>query len=909
MTHTYVIGYFDHGNLGDEQYKETFRFIFRNFLPKGFEENVKFLDCDSILEYTFGDSDLIILGGGDILNNYFLEKINKKFKGKPNKILAISVGVPYISTVISTSLLQVIDFIFVRSKQDLGLLEEHFGVNKVRYLPDISWYLQSFPEVHFLDPCLDTNTFKILGHLSNIKKYKKIICFSVSRNIHGNGVVTNQNYDTLVKSLTNFIKYFLTFGYYIVLLPFNTNESGDHENDIITQKDILNLISKEVPNQIANILNIDFALDPKVVLQLYDFFYMTVPMRYHSALFSIYKKVPMLPLFTTRKIKNLLIDCDYPFSYEIPYDSNDLPTFIDFTKLIKISQEVLGSGQETINLLNKVNNELFGKNLKDVFEMDFISFGSQSGALVNSQLNLINLLSEKYPKEPSFRPNIIQEKVKKAYLFANDFAKSKGYPHFLLIAEPLLQDSCVKIISYILTNGVLNSVYNYGLNEKIFKTLPRPNPDTYFDVVFDEWHWVCCDYSIRKYSFGITSKLPSNPDGIFNIDYIDQVDYSGVHRSGWQYVYENIKHLHNDKSELYLDLYIDRTFLWNKEVNKFLGIVPYTKSWIGFVHHTFDTEFSEYNCYTLLDTPEFIESLKACKGLLVLSNDLKNKFRFELQKRRITVPVFALVHPTETVVPQFDYNAFVANKDKKIVGIGGWLRNIFSFYYLTLPKEFVFSYKKNNWYRSKITDQMRKVCLRARNSSNYFPNLNFSNHLGNFLLSEELNGNCDVPGNASCVPGNISCIPGNASQGSGFDKKIKNNWYRHYFTYTKQLLESTGTLEHLNNELYDELLTKNIVFVNLVDASAVNTVIECIVRCTPVIVNNCPAIIEMLGENYPLYFTDKSDYFTINTQILALLGNPEAINRANIYLKNLDKSKFDVNYFIDKLIQTVKALN
>ncbi|MCA9138732.1 MAG: hypothetical protein KDB00_18300 [Planctomycetales bacterium] len=63
----------------------------------------------------------------------------------------------------------------------------------------------------------------------------------------------------------------------------------------------------------------------------------------------------------------------------------------------------------------------------------------------------------------------------------------------------------------------------------------------------------------------------------------------------------------------------------------------------------------------------------------------------------------------------------------------------------------------------------------------------------------------------------------------------------------------------LDNMSYDELLSRNIVFLELFDSSANNTIIECIVRRTPLVVNRLPAIEEYLGADYPLFYEDISD--------------------------------------------------
>ena len=89
-------------------------------------------------------------------------------------------------------------------------------------------------------------------------------------------------------------------------------------------------------------------------------------------------------------------------------------------------------------------------------------------------------------------------------------------------------------------------------------------------------------------------------------------------------------------------------------------------------------------------------------------------------------------------------------------------------------------------------------------------------------------------------------------------------------------------------------MTKNIVFINLVDASAVNTIIECIVRTTPIVVNRHPAVVELLGKDYPLYF-DQSNYVI---QVHKMLESDRLIRKAHVYLKRLNKTKFSIQSFI-----------
>jgi hypothetical protein len=74
------------------------------------------------------------------------------------------------------------------------------------------------------------------------------------------------------------------------------------------------------------------------------------------------------------------------------------------------------------------------------------------------------------------------------------------------------------------------------------------------------------------------------------------------------------------------------------------------------------------------------------------------------------------------------------------------------------------------------------------------------------------------------------------------------------FVADKTKLASVQVVSYLSNEEYDELLSKNIVFLDLYASSANNVIVECIARTTPILVNPLPAVVEYLGRDYPLYF-------------------------------------------------------
>jgi hypothetical protein len=87
---------------------------------------------------------------------------------------------------------------------------------------------------------------------------------------------------------------------------------------------------------------------------------------------------------------------------------------------------------------------------------------------------------------------------------------------------------------------------------------------------------------------------------------------------------------------------------------------------------------------------------------------------------------------------------------------------------------------------------------------------------------------------------------------------------------------------------YDRLLSRNVVFLDLIDASANNSVIECLARNTPLLVNRHPAVIEYLGPDYPLYFGDLGH--------AADLLNVEDLRRGHEYLRQATALKDRIRF-------------
>jgi glycosyltransferase involved in cell wall biosynthesis len=61
-------------------------------------------------------------------------------------------------------------------------------------------------------------------------------------------------------------------------------------------------------------------------------------------------------------------------------------------------------------------------------------------------------------------------------------------------------------------------------------------------------------------------------------------------------------------------------------------------------------------------------------------------------------------------------------------------------------------------------------------------------------------------------------------------------------------------IDRVPDETYDRLLSNSVVFLNLIDAGANTTIVECISRGTPILVNRVGGVSEYLGDDYPLYY-------------------------------------------------------
>jgi len=298
------------------------------------------------------------------------------------------------------------------------------------------------------------------------------------------------------------------------------------------------------------------------------------------------------------------------------------------------------------------------------------------------------------------------------------------------------------------------------------------------------------------------------------IDLYRQKTFS-CHRSGWNYALNALRSLHNSQGILF-DGFIENNFAWKHgqegvrpshvldrmrsngtfshlATTEEKGITPYKVPWIGFVHNPQGMP----KWFRYQESPQIIfakniwkESLEHCTGLFTFSEYHARWLRVETGK-----PVSCLVHPTEIPAIQFDFEKFLKNPRKKILQVGWWLRKLHSIYCLPIPRDNPQGYEK-----------IRLVPMFFANADAYLKGL---------MEKEREHENITV---RQCD------------------------------------LDNTSETLHVPDWDYDELLSENIVFIELYDANANNVVLECIARSTPILINPLPAVKEYLGEEYPLYY-------------------------------------------------------
>jgi len=308
------------------------------------------------------------------------------------------------------------------------------------------------------------------------------------------------------------------------------------------------------------------------------------------------------------------------------------------------------------------------------------------------------------------------------------------------------------------------------------------------------------------------------------INLSDQLDgFYGQHRSGWAYALKFLAKLHNPRGIL-LDSFIERTFCWHPE-----GARPHLEPWIGFIHVPPNVpewfQHEQSNDY-IFNTEHWMKSLPYCKGLFTMSNYHRKNLEAKLD-----IPVNHLIHPTEIPRIKWSWKKFTANKEKKIVQVGWWLRKLHTIFQLP-------------------TKNYKKIFLRVTHAD------------VDILMKKER------------------------------DMLINKG------QFDDRMYETVQSITFIPNKAYDQLLSENLTIINLYDSNANNTVIECIARNTPLLVNPIEPVVEYLGEDYPFYFSSLEEAANKAEDF-------DLVYQTHQYLLNHPiKKKMDGNFFLKSFVDS-----
>lgn len=792
-----VCGFYGNDNLGDVMFETAFKHLLK-------DDELTFINISDISEAKLNFYNAVIVGGGDVMNDFYGIKYKEALSNYNGYKIAISVGFSF-EECRTRDFVDYFDDIILRSSIDLKNISRILGSKHTHTLPDLG--------------------FSIPFPLTVIPKTgKNVGIFLVGSLMNNHGFMF---------TLMTYIHWLISNDYIIQLIPMYS-EIDIKDNDIAINKKIYRTFKYTGAINICDKLTLEEFFDK---ISYLDY---AVCFRFHSMVFCTRAGIPFVSMPLTRKVElyNKELPHSIRFEIRIIQDKNYEIQNFDINNAKSLFLAIV-ENRETIKLklldISAKNNTLFESNkIKTIIH--------------NSVKRRIS-----QPIHELVKPEEIYSKYFSKFLAHGINAHTDDYSN--LIDKKTLHGIADELC-YDITHDTCND-YIYGT---------RINLETKLKELRDMIYYIFYDHKNKT----IYPKL--------NINYIKQDCFKGLHRAGWQYSIEPLYYFSDDYG-VFLDTYTDRTFGWCSSLLQKVGILPYTNYWVGFIHHTFDTFFSTNNCTEMFSSKLFIDSLPLCKGLYCLTEYLSEQVRKKLKDLDFNIKVVTLMHPTIFPDINFTMDKYINNKSKLLINIGSWYRNPVTIHRL------------NNVEDITITT------LRGKKMESNFPGIDmfvsFNNHrltcednIWSRYLMEYLN---DHPDDYSFQLYNKI----NKHLQNSESINIRNIEGKDLI---KNFIERVQVLETLPDNGYDVLLSQNIVFLHLIDASVANTIIECIVRNTPMIINRIPPTVELLGQNYPLFYDDIED--------IPLLLSIQKISEAHNYLVKLDHEKFRIDYFTNSLVNS-----
>ncbi len=273
------IGYWGKQNAGDEAFAHVFRNLYQN-TPHLVSFGSRFDP----------NADLNILGGGDVMNSYFVPS------NVPKHSIAIGVGIPYAEFEPYVSRFK---RVYLRNARDAERL-------KVNYVPDLAFLL---PWARGTPPC----------------ESKPIVGLVLTRTYYHTGHL--DLYDDFVREISRCVNLMTQQGFRVELIPFCINSKEPGENDLLILQDV----SRQTH---APIFRPDERRLAESVFRKIGELNFLICTRFHAHIFATMHATPFISLTCGRKCLEYMRD--FPDClYRLTANEIDLPIHLNGEALFR----------------------------------------------------------------------------------------------------------------------------------------------------------------------------------------------------------------------------------------------------------------------------------------------------------------------------------------------------------------------------------------------------------------------------------------------------------------------------------------------------------------------------------------------------------------------------------------------
>lgn len=331
--HIVHLGYFGFKNTGDDAFVKVFEYLHQRYYPYATIEFIK-----PTIKPKF-EASLTILGGGDVLTDFFLQH-------PMDNAVAIGVGIPY--DVFDVHVAQFKEVI-IRNPQKIDSLR---ALNpRVTYYPDLCFLLS-----------------KVFSNLQIAARLPMTIGVSVLRTyynaaypeIYLNYVQTTADWIDLILDREPVITFWL--------IPFGVNQNKPAENDVIACNDIM---ARARHSDSIRILKVDVENNVEHIYTFIKTLEFMVCARFHSHIFSTVCEVPFVSLTCGTKCINYMHQSNLSdYLYILPKNDLDLPVQLDVKSIAQFVHHHYhkrGKLKERVRMVNAAALKLM-----DEFEVEYL---------------------------------------------------------------------------------------------------------------------------------------------------------------------------------------------------------------------------------------------------------------------------------------------------------------------------------------------------------------------------------------------------------------------------------------------------------------------------------------------------------------------------------------------------------